>query len=361
MRPQTADACEWDNETYEAEARSLPCIYAALVGSFPEHVPEYHEARIAAANRALAWAPSWLEALDMKGVALTKLRRFDEAKVVLSKRAEVDPDGYATHANLGTLYTFTGDFDRALEHIDRAMTIEPAAHFGREKYHRALVVYLKERPPNPAEAPKRDFLGLELTEEQRLEGSEARFAEAGLTDDAFDALVAMIAVYGAKRMPDVYLALGNALALRGHRRLAWTAYKRAEELGHPRRAELKRWLSALSFRIYREKYPSATGWKPGYGYLSMADIYPALRSEKAAATNYKLWEAVAVRRGLPVWTTAGVAELYRRQQELEPRCKVPGVIHGLPAVSSATPSGSAAPAASSAAPPASSAPDAKGP
>ena len=39
--------------------------------------------------------------------------------------------------------------DLALVHIDRAMQIEPAAHFGREGYHRRLVVYLKAVAADP--------------------------------------------------------------------------------------------------------------------------------------------------------------------------------------------------------------------
>lgn len=43
------------------------------------------------------------------------MKRLDEAKEVFVRRAALDPDGHPTHANLGTLYTFTGDFDRALQ------------------------------------------------------------------------------------------------------------------------------------------------------------------------------------------------------------------------------------------------------
>jgi hypothetical protein len=37
-----AKACGWDDETYRAEATSLPCMMDALVGAFPEHTREYY-------------------------------------------------------------------------------------------------------------------------------------------------------------------------------------------------------------------------------------------------------------------------------------------------------------------------------
>ena len=65
-----------------------------------------------------------------------KLGELEPARAVMLRRAEAEPDGYGTHANLGTLLTFTGEYAAALPHIDRAMAIEPKAHFGRERYHR---------------------------------------------------------------------------------------------------------------------------------------------------------------------------------------------------------------------------------
>ena len=46
-------------------------------------------------------------------------------------------------------------------------------------------------------------------------------------------------------MSHLYFALGDMLALRGDVRLARSAYKRASELDHPRKAELKTWLPRL--------------------------------------------------------------------------------------------------------------------
>lgn len=328
-----AVACGWDDETYFAEAESLPCVLAAIVGAYPEHTKEYYEARIAAADRALAWAPTWLGALDMKGVAFMKMKRLDQAKLVFLKRAEIDPDGYATHANLGTLYTFTGEFDEALKHIDKAMAIEPKAHFGREKYHRRLVVYLKEKATDPAAANKHDFLGLELDSSQRSDGNAQKFAASGQNEDVFDALVSMIAVYGAKDVPDIYFALGNVLSLYGLRRMAWTAYTRALELHHPRKADLVEWTKQLE-KVLEEEHIKAVKERRAQGDYNHHAMLEAYRRAKldSHVESYAAWERFAVTRGLSVWSDEGLATIYKQQQKLAPRCRTPGIVRDEPVV-----------------------------
>ncbi|MCD6051215.1 MAG: hypothetical protein K0Q55_2618, partial [Verrucomicrobia bacterium] len=51
---------------------------------------------------------------------------------------------YATHANLGTAYHLLGRNAEAEKHIARDLEINPEAHHGLEKYHLALLQYLKE-------------------------------------------------------------------------------------------------------------------------------------------------------------------------------------------------------------------------
>jgi hypothetical protein len=105
-----APACGWDTESYHAEATSLPCVYNVVLDDYPRHAVAYYETRIAAADAALAWAPYYSAALDDKAIALFERGRLEPSRAVMLRRAEADPDGYATHANLGTLVTFTGDW-----------------------------------------------------------------------------------------------------------------------------------------------------------------------------------------------------------------------------------------------------------
>jgi tetratricopeptide (TPR) repeat protein len=327
-----ARACGWDGESYHAEAKSLPCVFNALTGIYPRHTPRYYETRVAGADAALAWAPDLAAALDDEGIALMKLGRLPEARAVMERRAKLAPDAYPAHANLGTLYTFTGDWDLALREIDRAMKLEPAAHFGRETYHRQLVEYLRALAANPTKTLERDFLGLALTTEQRLRGTPAQLAAAGVKPDAFDALVSMITVYGAERVSHVHFALGDLLALRGDRRLAWTAYENARTLGHPRAKELKQWMKELGDVIAAERprVPPRRG-QPG-GYQGMSRALGGAHAVAAMLTsNYETWELAQLKRGLPVWRAEGLTVVYAKQHELRRRCESPGVIGDRPA------------------------------
>jgi tetratricopeptide (TPR) repeat protein len=374
---RSARACGWDSESYYAEAHSLPCVYDAILGHYARHSNEYYETRIAAADAALAWAPFDVAALDDKAIALLKLGRLEDARAVMLKRAEADPTGYGTHANLGTLTTFTGEYDQALVHIDRAMAIEPQAHFGREKYHRQLVVFLQGAAKDPARRTGADFLGLELTDAQRFAGSPALFKAAGMEPAAFDALVSMIAVYGADRMSDLYFAFGDLLALQGDFRLAWTAYKRASELDHPRKAEIKRWLPRLYNLIgaqhperRREPPPGPVAIPPAAaddsftwseqveemihregGYLGIDAIYKTARTAAANYVDaYQDWERRQLRHGLPVWRAEGMTAVYARQNLSSKRCRSPGVIEQVPAGGVVSPSPASPPTGAPAGP-----------
>jgi tetratricopeptide (TPR) repeat protein len=310
---RSASACIQDDETYVAEAKSMPCILDALTGAFPEHGPEFYAARLRAADAALAVTPTWLEGLDMKGVALLRTGRLAEAEAVMLERARIAPDAYASHANLGTLYTFTGDYDKALAHVDAALAKDPQAHFGREKYHRMLIVYLAAAKADPNVRKQRSFLvPKDLTTAQRFR-AEGGLASVGLDDSAIDAVIAMITVYGAKALADVYYAAGDVLALRGKKLLAWTAYQRAIELGHPRQAELKSWNEGLAKSITTP--PTAT-----------PKIYvDQMAYAKVLAHEYASWERAQIQGGLPVWTAAGLTALYAFQNDARRRCSAPGL------------------------------------
>lgn len=333
--PAVTRACGWDYETYHAEAKAMPCVFDALLGYWPKHTDEYHRTRVEAFDLALAWMPDWTGGLDAKGISLLKLGELEDANAVMTRRLAVTPDAYPAHANLGTLHTFTGSFDDALEHIDRAMAIEPQAHFGREQYHRALVVYLLKVKADPKVAERETFVGVKPTTSQRLRGSQAVYKRMGLSDDAIDALVAMLTVYGADALAEVYFALGELLALRGHKRLAYSAYRRAKELGHPRASTAKRVMSRLDAALRSEHYEGSAH----KGYRAMPrgypqDIYRGIgrkygnerNGAKQLQREYAAWERDQLDAGLEIWTAAGLDAIYAHMHVMRRRCKAPRVI-----------------------------------
>jgi tetratricopeptide (TPR) repeat protein len=332
-----AHACGWSWETYAAEAKSLPCVYDALVGGFPKHGEAYHRAVIEAVGYATSWAPAFTAGLDAKGLSLMHLGRLAEAREVMLARLAVAPNAYPSHANLGTLYTFTGEYEKALEHIDRAMVIEPKAHFGREKYHRKLVEYLRDVKADPNVRLTRAFLGVSPTPVDRTQGNKDRYATAGFHDDAIDALVSMVTVYGAEGLADLYFTLGELLALRGYPKLAWTAYRRASDLKHPREKDLSYFRGLVLSTIQspaRERPRRIAGPdgmlvfddRPG-GHYGLPAYYAGQRVEgDRLRKDFLSWENRQIKQGLPVWTEAGIASIYKRMNQVRTRCPVPSVI-----------------------------------
>lgn len=59
------------------------------------------------------------------------------------KAAKLQPDRYETEANLGTFLIHSGKLEEGLVHIDKALQINPDAHFGREKYQKKLVEWTR--------------------------------------------------------------------------------------------------------------------------------------------------------------------------------------------------------------------------
>lgn len=334
VAPTPARACGWDYETYHAEAKSMPCVFDALLGYWPKHTTAYHERRIEAFDYALAWMPDWTDGLDAKGISYLKLERLPQADAVMKRRLAVAPDAYPSHANLGTLYTFTGAFDDALKHIDRAMAIEPEAHFGREKYHRALVVFLQRAKADPQVLKKETFVGIQPTPAQRTGGSKGLYARLGLDDDAIDALVAMLTVYGADELAEVYFALGELLAVRGHKRLAYTAYRRAKEFKHPRQATAKRTMARLDDALYQQFYKGRPGGGRPRLHVLGGEVYKGIGKKygherggaKQLQRDYTEWEEAKIADGLPVWTEAGLDEIYAHMHDIRRRCRAPRLI-----------------------------------
>ncbi|NVB43808.1 hypothetical protein G6O69_38790 [Pseudenhygromyxa sp. WMMC2535] len=272
----------------------------------------------------------------MKAVALIHLGRLDEAREVLERRAAIDPDGYATHANLGTLYTFNGGVRaRARAHRPRPRARAAGPLWARAD-PRQLVEFLASLEAGE-DVGERDFLGLELSDEQRYEGSVAAYEAAGPIDDSvIDALVAMIAVYGAESISHIHYALANALALRGERRLP-TAPTSAPRASPPAAGQVlavaRGPRAALHQRALRAQAQAARGL--------LSAPRQVLRGAAAAAGKYRkayaAGEEKAVADGLPVWTRAGLDAIYEQRGAIEievigaypsyhPRCPAPGVI-----------------------------------
>lgn len=158
----SALACLWDRDTLAAEARGRPGVAEVLVGWIDRWPDEVYEVRLERVAAAVDDDPAALELYDDAGVACDRLGRHDEA-IAWMERKRTSLDALATtddeheyryHANLGTFYVHRwihggadrddlGDVERAEEHLQRAIAINPEAHFGREVVQLRLVELLR--------------------------------------------------------------------------------------------------------------------------------------------------------------------------------------------------------------------------
>lgn len=72
------------------------------------------------------------------------------------KKESLFPGLYETRANLGTFYFHAGKFDLGIPEIEKALEINPDAHFGREITQLQLVKYVLARRAEGATLPLRD-------------------------------------------------------------------------------------------------------------------------------------------------------------------------------------------------------------
>ena len=245
-----AMACLWDVDTLLDEQRGMPTVASILAGKWERHSAFFYENRIAASRKTLESDPKNLAAMDDLAVALEKTGRVNDAIDVMKRKLELDPNGYTTHANLGTFYLHSGDFDAGITHIKRALEINPDAHFGRERFQLMVAEYIRDGKKNPAVFASGSFVTPLIVGEgndtRKKVGDEEYYKNladsremiyAGRRRDnpeitkAIEGVVGMIR-FGTGTSPDLFFALGDLLAARQDRHLAYRAYHRAAELGH---------------------------------------------------------------------------------------------------------------------------------
>lgn len=146
LAPMHAWACAWDRDTLAMERAEFPETIELIAGYFARHSPAYYRWRL---EQVLAIPADQRTAADYDdlGVSHDKLGQHDEAVAAMLEKIGRFPGqgAYESHANLGTFYIHGGDLTTGVEHIAKAIEINPDAHFGREIYQELLVRYVIER------------------------------------------------------------------------------------------------------------------------------------------------------------------------------------------------------------------------
>ncbi len=142
--PSVSLACLWDRDTLMMERQRFPNTLELITGKFLRHSKEFYQWRIQDRLEKLKTDPDNLAYYDDLAVAYDKTDQDALAIETILLKDRKKPGLYETEANLGTFYIHSGQLERGLEHIHRAIEINPNAHFGREKYQAILVEYVLE-------------------------------------------------------------------------------------------------------------------------------------------------------------------------------------------------------------------------
>ncbi len=140
--PAPLVACLWDSDTLEEERRQFPSVLELITGKFLRHSPAFYEWLIEDRKKRLGQEPENVDLYDDLAVAYEKTGQTDLAIETILKKEKISPGLYETYANLGTFYIHAGRLKEGLKEIDKAIEINPDAHFGREVYQKLLVEYV---------------------------------------------------------------------------------------------------------------------------------------------------------------------------------------------------------------------------
>ena len=134
-------ACIWDEDTIEMERQRFPNTLEIISGKFLRHSPEFYQWRIKDREAKLKAIPKQWNYYDDLAVAYDKIGNHAKAIELMLQKETLHPGQYETYANLGTFYIHYKQYQKGLQYIDKAIKINPNAHFGREVYQKYLVEY----------------------------------------------------------------------------------------------------------------------------------------------------------------------------------------------------------------------------
>ncbi len=320
-----AAPCLWDTDTIDTELRGLPDALDLVVGRWHRHGEAYYRERIDRLGKASELS---LADHDDLAVAYEKLGDQTSALAVMERKAQklaATPDAdheYRRLANVGTFHAHAGRYDDALVALKAAVALNPAAHFGREKYQIAVIEVVRQAKARPELLSAKSML--EQVAPEVATGINGLFGRSGerAVPDELDQLyqgVAGMVRFGGRDSALLFGLLGEVFLARRDLHLAWWALQRAVERGHPASEQMRRRLAGL------ESY-----WREGIAEMNSRVAIPTLELYREMRANADRWlakfqelEAQALARGDDVRSDAAVAALVAEADRLVPRLSLP--------------------------------------
>jgi tetratricopeptide (TPR) repeat protein len=279
LAPALAIACLWDYDTLKMERARFPDTLELITGKFLRHSPEFYQWRIKDRQERLKTDPNNLALYDDLAVAYEKTGQRKVAIETIEKKDKLRPDLYETEANLGTFLMLDGQLEEARPHLQKAIEINPDAHFGREKYQLLLLDYMLSRQKNgQTTLPLAEYDISPDGTELRLKASFTTFLESQLypgpnppqlrPEDRRAALKGIMGMmkFADHQNPVLLEALGNVLA--GHtnhpdddaKQLAARAYLTASHQVEDEQAKLHYRLLARNALAMQKQPGNAHTW-----------------------------------------------------------------------------------------------------
>lgn len=270
-----AVACLWDSDTLSMEAKEMPRVLDAIVGRFHRNPPLYYEMRLARVARLIEERPEDFNLYDDAAVACDRLGLGDEGLDWLEKKrvalASADPEGkrdqdwYRYYANVGTLRVHRAardgvtendlpELEAAIAEIERAIEINPDAHFGREWVQLGLMRSMRAK-----------LAGGDVSR-AFMEMVKGRDPKAVL-----DGLAGLVTLGNAWQSPDVFVAMQSFDLVSHDQAIAAMAEMRAQEL----LADGGRFIFGET--VYKDFVAEMNDHTVGQSKESLAKAYQALR------------------------------------------------------------------------------------
>ena len=184
---QSAEACLWDRDTSAQEGRKHMDVIETVVGLFDRYPSLYYELRLKRVTSELAGQPHRLDLYDDAAVACARLGKPDDAIQWMNQKSAIlklVPDSVQEYRYLANLGTFRlqrwvmqkdrnanlGDLDEAIRLIQQALSVNPDAHFGRERAQLTFMQWLRAGygSSTPSSAPPVADLGSWLAKVEKF-------------------------------------------------------------------------------------------------------------------------------------------------------------------------------------------------
>lgn len=305
--------CIWDSDTIADELRGVPEARQLVTGRWYRHGPAYYQARV---DRLAAAAQLSLAQLDDLAVAYEKLGRGEEAVAVMArKRAALDaaPDPeheYRYLANLGTFHAHLGEYGQAIELLEKAVALNPRAHFGRERLQIEILRWVQAAKREPQRWRQGVLSGSRPVSFGLVmvygDAWSPRDGEHRDNDADLKALAGMLR-FGGREGAELYRLLADVFLRRTDLNLAWWCLQHAIAKGHPAAEHLRQAVGRIEAH-----------WREAARYTAEDNPVPTLADFAAVRSNGRSWlaafqrlEAEALGRGEDPGQTETLARLIR--------------------------------------------------